>query len=543
MTDPAAAGDGRLRRGAIRLALALVAVVLVAIPVSVAWYLHVVGLQVGKQQETPATVLTAGQAAAAAAAGAGLPDRTAPVVLAYHDIRPVAATTEYPDPAGNPHYRLVVTPEMFDAQLTALQAAGYTSITSQEYVAYLRGGAIPRRSVLITFDDGTHGLWTHADKILQRHGMHGVAFLITGDVGKNRPYYLSWQEIDRMAASGRWDFQSHTHKMHARLPVDANGTLASELVSRRWLFEKSRRETLGEFEQKIRHDLSASVADIVDHGLPRPTLFAFPFSEGYRGSDGGDPQAAAVTARVINELFVGSFNNATPRPSPAGARAAAVGMVDRIEVTHSSTVQELLEQVRRRTPVSPAQASPANRPDLWRTMTGGPPPVTVSGDEVRLLGPGRWRAVAWGLQATADWASYRGSVTVSGLAADTDVNGSLITRVGTANPVSVQVSDDYVRLVVDDGRDQRTIAAAPLPAAGRHLVEFTVSPTATTVVVDGLVRLAAPADGRPDSYGGIGLSSHRDAESVPWPVFRELNVSKGADSPTVRSGVGIPATV
>ena len=135
---------------------------------------------------------------------------------------------------------------------------------------------------MITFDDGTHGLWTHADKILERHGMHGVAFLITGNVGAKRPYYLSWQEIDRMAASGRWDFQSHTRKMHARMPIDAAGAVASEMVHRRWLFESNRAETLGEFELKIREDLRGSVQDIVGHGLPRPRLFAFPFSEGYR---------------------------------------------------------------------------------------------------------------------------------------------------------------------------------------------------------------------------------------------------------------------
>ena len=58
-------------------------------------------------------------------------------------------------------------------------------------------------------------------------------------------------EIDRMARSGRWDFQSHTRKMHARMPIDARGDLASELSHRRWLSESNRLETLSEFEFKI----------------------------------------------------------------------------------------------------------------------------------------------------------------------------------------------------------------------------------------------------------------------------------------------------
>ena len=215
----------RIGRGAVRVFFALLALGLVATPFAVAWHRHTLRLQVSEQHSTPAAVLTPDQRDLAAAINSELPGRTPPVVLAYHDIRPIGPTEKHPDPRANPGYHFVVTPETFEAQLTALEAAGYTSITSDQYVDYLNGGEVPERSVLITFDDGTHGLWTYADKILERHGMHGVSFLITGNVGAKRPYYLSWQEIERMADSGRWDFQSHTRKMHARLPVDATGNV------------------------------------------------------------------------------------------------------------------------------------------------------------------------------------------------------------------------------------------------------------------------------------------------------------------------------
>jgi len=223
----------RIGRVSVQAMFAVLTVALIASPFGVAWYLHVLGLQVSEQHSTTAVVLTAHQRALAQATGAGLPSRTPPVVLAYHDVRPIVATEGHPDPTADTRNHFVVTPEAFDAQLSALEAAGYTSITSDQYVAYLAGGEVPERSVLITFDDGTHGLWTHADKILERHGMHAVSFLITGNVGEKRPYYLSWQEIARMAHSGRWDFQSHTRKMHARMPVDVNGTVASEMTHRR----------------------------------------------------------------------------------------------------------------------------------------------------------------------------------------------------------------------------------------------------------------------------------------------------------------------
>ncbi|MEK8172151.1 polysaccharide deacetylase family protein [Streptomyces sp. M19] len=69
---------------------------------------------------------------------------------------------------------------------------------------------MPARSVYLTFDDGAQGLWRYADPVLARHRMRAAAFLITRHVGGRHSYYLSWDEVGRMARSGRWDFQSHT---------------------------------------------------------------------------------------------------------------------------------------------------------------------------------------------------------------------------------------------------------------------------------------------------------------------------------------------
>jgi biofilm PGA synthesis lipoprotein PgaB len=530
-----------VRKVTVRVFFGVVTAALLAAPFGVAWYLHVLGLQVSEQFFTPASSLTATQEAHARSLRTELPSRTPPVVLAYHDIRPIAKTSQ--DDDYDPRHHYVVTPEAFDAQLNALRAAGYTSITSDQYVDYLAGGEVPERSVLITFDDGTHGLWTHADKILERHGMRAVSFLITGNVGAKRPYYLSWQEIERMARSGRWDFQSHTRKMHARLPIDAAGTLASEMTHRRWLFEKNRLETLDEFETKIRNDLRGSVQDIVDHELPRPVLFAFPFSEGYNdGVESTDPQAAAIAMKVIREMFAGALNNAPPQPLPAGARAAAVGMTGRIELTLDSTADELLTMVRAHTPVTPAQAPPPRRPDLWTELSDDTPaPLLVKGADVQMRGPGRWSGVAYGREATADWASYTATATLRGLSARGVENGALIARVGTGEEVSAQVSSRYARVSVGLGPGWKVVRELPLRPGDQHTVTMTVSPTVIDVVVDGSVRMSVPAGGGPAAYGGIGLSSSRTTEDAPWPVFADLSVTVGRDLPNVKAGVGVPS--
>ncbi|MDG4664930.1 polysaccharide deacetylase family protein [Mycobacterium sp. 236(2023)] len=540
MSDTRTHWRARFGHGVIRSVFSLLALGLAFAPFAYAAHRHIAKLQVTEQFSTAPTTLTAEQQEHASAVNARLPGRTPPVILAYHDVRPVSATEEYPDPTKNPNYHYVVTPEAFDAQLSTLKAAGYSSITTDQYVDYLGGGEIPERSVMITFDDGTHGLWTHADKILERLGMHGVSFLITANVGEKRPYYLSWEEIAEMADSGRWDFESHTRKMHAKLPINAEGTKGSEIVNRRWLFERNRLETLTEFEEKIRTDLQGSIDDIVAHGLPRPRLFAFPFSEGYRTLEGGDPEANAVAETVINEFFTGSFNNAPPLPLPPGSRAAEAGMAGRIEITLDTTVAELLTQVEARTAVTPTQAPPARRPDLWIPLTEAPVVPHANGGVLSLSGPGLYQEVAYGLDATADWASYRGSVTVTGLT-DGRPAAYVMTRVGSGAEAKVRVSADKVRVSVGRRSADVVIDGRDLTPSDRHTVDFTVSPAGTEFVIDGSVRLWAAANGEPSDYGGFGLIATRDSEAFPWPTFTALSVTEGVDYPNVDAGVGIPA--
>ena len=157
---------------------------------------------VAARATTPAAVLASDDAARAAEFAATAPSAR-PVIISYHDISE--------DPGQSPY---VVTPTQFEEHMSMLEAAGFTSLSSQEMADYLEGQPVPPRSVWITFDDGTKGIWRYGDRILERHGFTATAFVITGSVDTHQPYYLTWSELRRMRDTERWDFGAHTENGH-----------------------------------------------------------------------------------------------------------------------------------------------------------------------------------------------------------------------------------------------------------------------------------------------------------------------------------------
>ncbi len=162
-------------------------------------------------------------------------------VLMYHRVAPA-------DEIGDSLPGLVVSPDLFTAQLQALVAAGWHSITAAELAADLATGVTPPpRTFVITVDDGRSDGYTHAFPILRRLGLVATFFVITGRIGMT--YNLSASQLRRMAAAGM-EIGSHTVD-HVRLS-SANVVVAH-------------------------FELTGSAATIAGVTGQRPTTFAYPF--------------------------------------------------------------------------------------------------------------------------------------------------------------------------------------------------------------------------------------------------------------------------
>jgi peptidoglycan/xylan/chitin deacetylase (PgdA/CDA1 family) len=152
-------------------------------------------------------------------------------VLTYHDIGSQAKG------------RLVIGAKAFTEQMRYLKAHRYRVITLAEFHEFLQlKRQLPRRAVVLTFDDGYRSFLTHAYPVLKELGFTATLFVYTDYVGTGRNA-LGWDDLTRLTAEG-FQVEGHT-KSHAdlrRQPGESEAEhgrrLRAELESSQRLFQQ-----------------------------------------------------------------------------------------------------------------------------------------------------------------------------------------------------------------------------------------------------------------------------------------------------------------
>ncbi len=118
---------------------------------------------------------------------------------------------------------VTTTPEMFEAHLSAMKEAGYTAVTVDALIQYVRYGIpLPEKPVCITFDDGYASNYEIAYPLLREYGMCASVFVIGVSVGKDTYKdtgeailsHFGTHEMAEMVSSGVIAIGSHTYDLH-----------------------------------------------------------------------------------------------------------------------------------------------------------------------------------------------------------------------------------------------------------------------------------------------------------------------------------------
>lgn len=219
--------------------------------------------------------------------------RTHPVsvpILMYHRIG---------DEVDSPWW---VTVKDFETHLQGLREQGYESVWPSDLVAHQRWGwPLPRRPIVLTFDDGYLDLMEQAEPLLKKYGFKGVSYLITGRVGDTAEArqkwegtpLLIWPEVRAMSQRGTIRFGGHS-RTHANLRALADP----------------------------RQEIASCYRDLTRKGGVTPEGFCFPFGqykdETLAGMSRSKFTTATTCADGIGELKPGAAMYELPRVSVMG---------------------------------------------------------------------------------------------------------------------------------------------------------------------------------------------------------------------------------
>lgn len=134
-----------------------------------------------------------------------------------------------------------VDPVMFEAQIKHLIEKNYNPITFSELLSKLNGNEeIPKKSVIISFDDGWRNQYQFAFPILKKYNFRATFFPVVNYVGKGN--YMEWSELRELTNNGM-EIGSHTMN-HPNLANLSNSYVEYEIKNSKLILEENLKQKI-----------------------------------------------------------------------------------------------------------------------------------------------------------------------------------------------------------------------------------------------------------------------------------------------------------
>lgn len=237
--------------------------------------------------------------------------RPMPVLMYHHIVE---------DAGGKDLGDMTVTADRFREDMRWLIDNGYAFVLPRELEA---GDPLPRKPVMVTFDDGYRSSYSVLFPILREMDVKVALAMVVSKTDREQDIdFLSWDMCREMAGSGLVEFGSHTYDLHNfdgrkgdYVPGAANGIARRDGESR------------AEYEARVFPDLQKSIDAIEGNVGDKVCYLAFPFGETDEWAD-----------RFIRERF---SVTALTRAGVADLNRGLYGL-ERLTITMDRSVQDCL---------------------------------------------------------------------------------------------------------------------------------------------------------------------------------------------------------
>ena len=167
----------------------------------------------------------------------------------------------------------VITPDTFEGDLRYLQEHGYTTVVMQDLIDYVdEGRPLPKKPILLTFDDGFYNNYVYAYPLLKQYharmvlspvGRYTDEYSASGEENANYSY-VTWDRIREMMQSGLVEIQNHSYDMHANDTAHRKGA------------KKTAGETLDQYRKALTDDVTKMQQRMQEMTGYQPTTFTYP---------------------------------------------------------------------------------------------------------------------------------------------------------------------------------------------------------------------------------------------------------------------------
>lgn len=169
--------------------------------------------------------------------------------------------------------KFTISSKTFEDDVVYLKENGYETIFVSDLIEYTEGKKdLPKKPILLTFDDGAYNNYVFAFNIAKKHNIKLIFSPIIFETERysktedeNANYsHATWQEISEMANSGLVEIQNHTYNMHSCKKPRVGCTKKSS-------------ETNDEYQLALSQDLTKAQNLIKEHTNFTPTALFYPF--------------------------------------------------------------------------------------------------------------------------------------------------------------------------------------------------------------------------------------------------------------------------
>ncbi len=232
-------------------------------------------------------------------------------VLMYHQV------LDEPKKLG----KYVISPQELESDLRLIRELGFETVTVSELIAYCNGkGPLPKKPIILTFDDGYQTDYKNVFPLLRQYNMKAVFSVVgayterysTEGIDKHINYaHLSWDEISEMQKSGHCEFLNHSYNLHSL--KGRHGCL------------KASGESDSDYREIIHDDIVRSQKLLAEKLGKAPPAFTYPYGgtndtlreiireEGFSASLGTYEEINVITGNPDELYDIRRFNRAHGR--------------------------------------------------------------------------------------------------------------------------------------------------------------------------------------------------------------------------------------